>query len=264
MPKSLLISRDRRVLIIVIHLLPLPGSPRWGGNLNKVIRSALDDAKASEDGGADAVIIENFGDAPFYKGDVPAETVAAMAVAGTTVRQAVKLPIGFNVLRNDGHAALALCASCGGDFIRVNVLSGAMVTDQGIIEGCACAVTRLRRQLAPSAKILADVHVKHASPLANLPLEIAARDTIERGLADALIVSGTGTGQTTSLADVKRVRSACAQASILIGSGATAAEAASYLQFADGLIVGTWVKRAGKLSNPVDCNRVAALRKAID
>ena len=247
----------------MIHLLPLPGSPRWGGNLKKVIRSALDDARASEDGGADAVAIENFGDAPFYKRDVPAETVAAMAVVGAAIEQAVKLPIGFNVLRNDGHAALALCASCGGDFIRVNVFSGAMVTDQGIVEGSACAVTRLRRQLVPDAKILADVHVKHASPLANVPLEIAARDTIERGLADALIVSGTGTGQTTSLADVKRVRSACPEAPILIGSGATAADAASYLEFADGVIVGTWVKRAGKISNPVDRNRVVALRKAV-
>ena len=115
----------------------------------------------------------------------------------------------------------------------------------------------------PERKILADIHVKHASPLANVPLEIAARDTVERGLADALVVSGSATGQTTSLDDVKRVRSACPQIPILIGSGATAANGASYLQFADGLIVGKSVKRAGKLSNPVDRNRVAALRKAI-
>lgn len=263
MPKRVSISRHHRVLIIVTHLLPLPGSPRWGGNFQKVIRRALDDARASEDGAADAILIENFGDIPFYKGEVPAETVAAMAVVGAAVAQAVKLPIGFNVLRNDGHAALALCGSCSGDFIRVNVLSGAMVTDQGIIEGSACELTRLRPQLAANAKILADVQVKHASPLAKIPLEIAARDTVERGLADALIVSGSGTGQTTSLDDVKRVRSACPQVPILIGSGATAANSAGYLQFADGLIVGTWAKRAGKLTDPVDRNRVAALRKAI-
>ena len=263
MPERLFISRRRRVLIIVVHLLPLPSSPRWGGNFKKVIRWALDDAQAGADGGGDAIIIENFGDAPFYKCEVPAETVAAMAVVGAAVRETVKLPIGFNVLRNDGRAALALCGSCGGDFIRVNVLSGAMVTDQGIIEGNACAVTRLRPHLAPNAKILADIHVKHASPLANIPLEIAARDTVERGLADALIVSGTGTGQTTNLDDVKCVRSACPKVPLLIGSGASAANGASYLQFADGLIVGTWVKRDGKVSNPVDRNRVAALRKAI-
>jgi uncharacterized protein len=261
--KKGLISRHRRFVIIAVHLLPLPGSPRWGGNFKRVIRSALDDARASADGGADAVIIENFGDVPFHKSDVPSETIAAMAVIGAAARETIKLPIGFNVLRNDGRAALALCGSCGGEFIRVNVLSGAMVTDQGMIEGSACTLTRLRPQLAPKAEILADVHVKHGSPLANVPLEIAARDTVERGLADALIVSGSGTGQATSLDDVKRARSACPQVPILIGSGVTAANAASYLQFADGLIVGTWVKRAGKVSNPVDRNRVAALRKAI-
>ncbi|MGB7837359.1 MAG: BtpA/SgcQ family protein, partial [Terrimicrobiaceae bacterium] len=135
MAKTISISRDRRVLIAVIHLLPLPGSPRWGEDLEKVVVAALDDARACEDGGADAVIIENFGDIPFSKGAVPPETIAAMAVVGAAVRDAVGLPLGFNVLRNDGHADLALCAACGGAFIRINVLSGAMVTDQGLIEG---------------------------------------------------------------------------------------------------------------------------------
>ena len=263
MAKTLLISRSRRILIVVIHLLPLPGSPRWGENVEIVIRSALDDARACEDGGADAILIENYGDAPFNKGPVPAETVAAMAVIGVAVRDAVQLPLGFNVLRNDGHAALALCASCGGDFIRVNVLSGVMVTDQGVIEGSAFAVTRLRRELVPSAKILADVYVKHASPLGNLPIAIAARDTAERGLADALVISGAGTGEATNLDDVRSVRSACPDSPILIGSGVTDSNAAFHLEFADGLIVGTSVKRDAKISNPIDSTRVAALRKAM-
>jgi uncharacterized protein len=173
----------------------------------------------------------------------------------------VELPIGFNVLRNDGHAALALCASCGGDFVRINVLCGAMVTDQGVIEGSAFTVARLRRQLAPAAKILADVHVKHAVPLGDVPIAIAARDTVERGLADALIISGTRTGQATNLDDVGRVRLACPDTPILIGSGVSEANAASFLELADGAIVGTSVKRDGQVFNPVDRNRVATLKK---
>jgi uncharacterized protein len=164
---------------------------------------------------------------PFINARCPPRQLRRWQLSELLSERLLKLPIGFNVLRNDGRAALALCGSCGGDFVRVNVLSGAMVTDQGIIEGNACAVTRLRPQLAPSAKILADIHVKHAAPLANVPLEIAARDTVERGLADALVVSGSATGQTTSLDDVKRVRSACPQIPILIGSGATVANGAS-------------------------------------
>ncbi len=263
MAKTISISRDRRVLIAVIHLLPLPGSPRWGEDLDKVVVAALDDARACENGGADAVIIENFGDIPFSKGAVPPETIAAMAVVGAAVRDAVGLPLGFNVLRNDGHAGLALCAACGGAFIRINVLSGAMVTDQGLIEGNAFAVTRLRRQLAPNTKILADVHVKHASPLGSVPIEIAARDTAERGLADALVVSGAATGEAADLDELRRVRSACPEIPLLVGSGVTTSNAAAHLEFADGIIVGTSVKRDGKVFNPVDSRRVTALRKAI-
>ena len=73
-------SPNRRPLLIgVVHLRPLPGSPRWQGDLQKVLKLAVADARAYEDGGADAVFIENFGDVPFTKGKVGPETIAAMA-----------------------------------------------------------------------------------------------------------------------------------------------------------------------------------------
>lgn len=231
--------------------------------MDSVIRAAVGDARAYAEGGADAVIVENFGDAPFTKSAVAPETVAAMAVAGAAVRSAIELPLGFNVLRNDGLSALALCAACGGDFLRVNVLSGAMVTDQGVIEGDAHTLLRRQRHLAPHVRILADVLVKHAAPLGELSIEIAARDTAERGLADALVVSGTGTGDAAEIDDVRRVRAACPEACILLGSGVTAGNAATYMEHADGVIVGTSVKRGGALFKPVDPARVAALRSAL-
>ena len=103
-----------KLLLGVVHLRPLPGSPQWQGELEAVIRGAVEDARAYQRGGAQALFIENFGDMPFTKGQVGPETVAAMAAAGRAVRAAVELPIGFNVLRNDARAALALCAACGG------------------------------------------------------------------------------------------------------------------------------------------------------
>lgn len=244
-------------------MLPLPGSPRWGGSIDAVINAAKADAVAYERGGADAIIVENFGDAPFAKDGVPAETVAAMSAAGLTVRLAVGLPLGFNVLRNDAHAALALCASCGGSFIRVNILSGVMVTDQGVIEGRAFEVLRARRALAPGVKILADVHVKHAAPMAPMPIAQAALDTVERGLADALIVSGAGTGKATDPAKALEVKRACPGVPVLIGSGATATSVRAFDAAADGFIVGSSLKRGGVLANPVDARRVAALRRAL-
>ena len=252
-----------KLLIGVVHLQPLPGSPRWRGSLDSVLQAAVRDAAAYERGGARAVFIENFGDVPFTKGRVGPETVAAMAAAGRAVRAAVKIPLGFNVLRNDACAALALCAACGGSFIRVNIHTGAMLTDQGVIEGNAHETLRFRRQICPGAQIFADVHVKHAVPLGNWTIGDCARDACERGLADALIVSGTGTGLAADAEDVRRVRATCPRAKILLGSGVTLKNIKDYLPLADGFIVGTSLKRNGRISEPVDSKRVAALASAL-
>src|SRR4051794_10549320 len=232
----------RKVLIGVVHLRALPGVPRWKGDLASVIKLAVNDARAYERGGAHAIFIENFGDIPFTKSSVGPETIAAMAAAGCAVREAVALPMGFNVLRNDARGALALCAACGGDFMRVNVHTGAMLTDQGLIEGSAFDTLRYRRTICPDALIFADVHVKHAVPLGEWTIEDAARDTSERGLADALIVSGAGTGMAADLADLERVRRVCPSARILLGSGVTLQNAEDFLPLADGFIVGTSLK----------------------
>jgi hypothetical protein len=231
--------------------------------VESIIEFAVNDARAYEQGGAHALFVENFGDVPFTKGCVAPETIAAMAAAGRAIRQAVKLPIGFNVLRNDARAALALCAVCGGAFIRVNVHTGAMLTDQGLIEGNAYETLRYQQRVCPSAQIFADVHVKHAVPLGNWTIEDAARDTIERGLADALIVSGAGTGLAADLADVERVRRTCLGTKVLLGSGVRLENLHDYLPAADGFIVGSSLKRNGRLANPVDYKRVAALVRAL-
>ncbi len=253
-------------LIGVIHLRPLPGSPGWLGSssMAEVCDLAAVDAAAFLDGGFDAVFIENFGDIPFTKTQVAPETVAAMARAADSVRAGVdgKLPVGFNVLRNDADAALGLCAACDGSFIRVNVHCGAMVTDQGLIEGDAYTTVRKRATLCPDVKIFADVLVKHAAPLGDIPLEHAARDTWQRGKADALIASGVGTGQATSLDDLRRIRQACPDAPLLVGSGATAASAAELLTVADSLIVASALKKEGVLAAAVDVDRVKAFREA--
>jgi uncharacterized protein len=257
-----LFDTHAKVLIGVVHLQPLPGSPRWRGDLAAVIKFAVNDARAYERGGAHALFVENFGDVPFTRANVGPETIAAMTAAGRAVREAVKLPIGFNVLRNDARAGLAICAACGGSFVRINVHTGAMLTDQGLIEGNAYETLRYRQRICPRAQIFADVHVKHAVPLGNWTIEDAARDTVERGLADALIVSGAGTGLSADIADVERVRRTSPATKVLLGSGVTIDNLRDFLPLADGFIVGSSLKAKGKLSNPVDAKRVAALVRA--
>lgn len=252
-----------KLFIGVVHLKPLPGSPRWNGDIENVINNALIDAQAYDRGGAHALFIENFNDAPFAKGAVGPETVAAMTAVACAIKERTKLPIGFNVLRNDARSSLALCAAAGGSFIRVNVHCGAMLTDQGIIEGDAFHTVRYRQQICPNALILADVHVKHAASLADSPIGDDAREIIERGMADAVIVSGIGTGYATDFADLELVRRAVPRAKVLIGSGVTTANVPEYLRHTDGIIVGSSLKFGGRLDAHVDQKRVAALAKAV-
>jgi membrane complex biogenesis BtpA family protein len=259
---NVLFSR-RPAIIGMVHLLPLPGAPRYGGDLEAVLRRALEDAQALAAGGVDGVMVENFGDAPFYPDRVPPETIAAMTVAARMVVTATPLPVGVNVLRNDAAAALAVATVVGASFIRVNVHTGAMWSDQGLLQGRAHDTVRQRRSLGARVLILADVLVKHAAPPAPLRIESVARDLIERGLADGLIVSGEGTGAATDLEDVRRVKVVAGQTPVWIGSGVTPDTAPQLLSSADGAIVGTALKQGGEVLAPVDIARVRALVEVV-
>jgi len=246
-------------VIGMIHLRALPGSPRWAGSMDAVIDAALDDARALAEGGADALLVENHGDMPFAPVRVDAATVAAMAVAVHVIRAAVPLPIGVNVLKSDALSALAVASATGAVFIRVNVHVGAVVADQGLLQSTSYESLRYRRLLGLDIKILADVQAKHAVPLAPVPIELETRDAVARGLADGLVVTGVATGEPTAMGDLKKVRGAAPGMPLLVGSGATADNAAELLSIADGLIVGTSVKRDGVLANPVEAARVRRL-----
>ena len=245
-------------LVGMVHLGPLPGAPRYRGDLDAVITAAVADARTLIDAGFDGLMVENFGDAPFFADDAPKETIAAMTrVVGAVT--ALGAPTGVNILRNDALGALAVAAASGAAFIRVNVLSGVMYTDQGVITGKAAEVARLRAAIAPAVAVFADVFVKHATPPPGLSLEQATADLWERSGADAIVVSGPGTGQAVDRAHVQRVRAAAPQAPLYIGSGADAGSAAELLQVCTGLIVGTAIKVDGITTAPVDPERARAL-----
>lgn len=254
-------ARQAYRIVGVVHLPPLPGSARGpsAGGMDRILETARRDASVWTAGGANALIVENFGDAPFRKERVGPETIAAMTLAVAAVIAESGLPVGVNVLRNDVEAAVAIASATGGQFVRANVYAGAAVTDQGIIEGRADAVQALIRRLDAPIAVWADVDVKHASPLAPRPLGEQAEDAVERGLARAVIVSGKGTGQPTDLNDVRAVRSATPDTPLYIGSGASVETLSSLLAIADGAIVGTAAKADGLVADPVDPERVRGL-----
>ena len=251
-------------LIGMVHAGPLPGSPRWDGSMERLVAAAVDDARALVDNGMDALLLENYGDAPFTPGRVEPATVAGLAVIAQEIRRAMpQTPLGINVLKNDARAALAIACAVGARFIRVNVHAGAVLADQGLVHSDAYGTLRDRRLLGVEIAIFADVGGKHAVSLAPVDLEQHARDLTHRGLADGLVVSGQATGAATPIEDLKRVRSAVPDVPLLVGSGVTPETAEELLSVADALIVGTALKRDGNVNEPVDPDRVRRLVAAV-
>jgi hypothetical protein len=254
-------------VIGMLHLPALPGAPRFAGEVRALAEHVFRDADALAQGGVHGLMLENYGDLPFYPERVPAYVVAHLTALATEVRRRFpQLPLGINVLRNDGRSALAVAHAAGARFIRVNVLCGARVADQGILHGIAHDLLRERALLRAEKpiKILADVDVKHSAPLAARPLEDEVADTLHRGLADGLIVSGSGTGRATDPGHVAAARAAAGGAApVFVGSGVTVRSLPEYLAHADGFIVGSAFKPDNDPARPVDAGRVRELMAAL-
>ncbi|WP_436902073.1 BtpA/SgcQ family protein [Halovenus halobia] len=254
-------------LIGMVHLPPLPGAPEYEGSREAIRTAARKDARTLADSGFDAVLVENFGDAPFYPDSVPRHTVAEMTAVVEDVTRAVDLPVGVNVLRNDAAAAVSTAGATGADFVRVNVHTGVRATDQGWLEGQAHETMRLRDRLETDVSVFVDIDVKHSASPVDRDLGALVRETIDRGLADGLIVSGPETGSATDSGLLSRVLAArddCApDVPVLVGSGVRPDNAAALLGPADGAIVGTALKKNGETTNRVDAERAAQLVEAV-
>jgi membrane complex biogenesis BtpA family protein len=242
------------MLVGVIHLPALPGSPRSTLTAEECAREAANDARVLADAGYDAIIVENFGDAPFFATKVPAVTIAAMTACAVAVRAAAPaVSLGINVLRNDGEAALSIAICTRASFVRVNVLTGARVTDQGIVQGDAAGLLRTRRALlAESVALWADVDVKHSSPLgAPRPLVQEVEDLTKRGMADVVLVTGEGTGKGVDLEKLAAVKRASGKP-VLVASGATLASLGALATSSDGVVVGSALREGGIPGGAID------------
>jgi membrane complex biogenesis BtpA family protein len=262
--RSLFLRQSSPSLVGVIHLLPLPGAPTDPSALSDVLDRALQDAMALKTGGVDGLILENFGDAPFSAVGSDPMTIAFMTRIACAVREQIgALALGINVLRNDAAGALAVAAASEADFVRINIHTGVMVTDQGLITGQARQTLLQRQRYALNTRIAADVHVKHASPLGQEPFLQSAKDTLLRGHADALIVTGSGTGEPVSKDKLISLKEALPQASIWMGSGLSPDTVEPYRGLFHTAIVGTVLHKDNNIRAPIEMHRVQLMRQAL-
>lgn len=253
-------------IIGTIHLLPLPGSPRYRGeHFSTIVERAVSDARAYVEGGIDGLVIENEGDIPFLKPDqIGPETVATLTAITMAVRDTVDVPLGINCLANAVIPSLAVALAAGSAFVRANQWANAYVANEGLVEGAAATAMRFRtRVAATNVRVFADVHVKHGSHaiVADRSVAELTRDT-EAFDADVLIATGNRTGHATSVDEVLLIKDA-ATVPVIVGSGLNAANTLALMGIADGAIVGSAMKYGEHWENPVSVDNVRAITSQV-
>ena len=253
-------------VIGVIHLRPLPGAPRYGGDsVRDIYAAAAADARVLADGGVDGIIVENAGDMPFARPeDIGPETVAGLTAACLAVRDAVDTPIGITCVANGVIPALGIAKAVGARWVRANQWVNAYVANEGLLNGPAPQAMRYRSAIhGQDIRIFADVHVKFGAHAITADRSIADQALDAEWFdADVLIATGLRTGSPTRPDEVEQVR-AGTNLPVIVGSGLSADQVPTLFAVADGAIVGQWLKRDGVWWNPVDPHRVAALMNAV-
>ena len=248
-------------IVGMVHTLPLPGSPNWAGDMERVCARAVADAEALVRGGCDAILIENMADLPYLNGAVYPETLVALTRVVESLRH-ISVPKGLQILAGANAQAMALATVCALDFIRVEGFAYGHLADEGWMNACAGPLLRQRKALESTVQIWADVQKKHAAHALTSDLTLAelTHGAVFCG-ADVCIVTGRATGDATDRTHVHQAKAAGKP--VAVGSGVTPSTVRSLADAADALIIGSWFKVDGAWQNPVDEDRVRALIRAI-
>lgn len=250
MSRKEILTGAKTTIIGMVHCLALPGTAGFDGNYQQIIERAVEDAVTLERAGVDALIVENMGDSPFAA-ILDTAQVAALSAAAMAVRQAVKIPIGIDAAFNDCKASLSIAGITGADFVRIPVFVDTVLFTDGIIYPAARECLTFRKNMGlEHVKILADVQVKHAHMLLpGITVEQSAKEAADNG-ADAIIVTGSAVGAETPIETIERVKNVV-KVPVLAGSGVNAGNIKKQMKIADGAIIGSSLKKDGKISNPI-------------
>jgi membrane complex biogenesis BtpA family protein len=251
-------------VIGMIHVGALPGTPASAQSVREIVDSAVCEARLYVQGGVDGIGIENMHDVPYLRGGVGPEIVAAMALIGQAVKAESGLPVGVQILAGANLEAMAVAHAAGLDFIRAEGYVFAHVADEGIIESSAAKLLRYRKMIgAERVQVWADVKKKHSAHALTADVSLGATaETVEFMSGDAVIVTGTVTGDPCKIEDVREAKAHC-RLPVILGSGVTAGNIETFFSEADGFIIGTHFKVDGHWANTVDPKRVETLMTAV-
>jgi len=249
--------KNSKTVIGMIHVDPLPGTPKNCLAMPQIIRKAKKEALLYKDAGIDMLAIENMHDVPYLNRNAGPEIAAAMAVIGYEVKRATGLRCGLQILAGANIAALGAAAAAGLDFIRAEGFVFAHVADEGVISSDAAEILRYRKQIgAEDVLVLTDIKKKHSAHAITNDVDIVeTAHAAEFFLSDGVIVTGAATGLEADLNELRRVKAAV-NVPVLVGSGVTIDNVDAYLELADALIIGSHFKYDGRWENEVEAERV--------
>jgi membrane complex biogenesis BtpA family protein len=250
---------NSKPVIGMIHVGALPGTPASQHSMRELVDLAVQEARVYRAGGVDGIAIENMHDVPYVRGSAGPEIVAAMTVLGQAVKGESGLPVGVQVLAGANAEAVAVAHAAGLDFVRAEGFVFAHVADEGLIQSSAAALLRYRRMIgAERVQVWADVKKKHSAHAITADVSLGqTAEAAEFMRADAVIITGSVTGDPCRIEDVREARAHC-RLPIVLGSGVTAENLRRFFAEADAFIVGTYFKVDRQWTQTVDPRRVEA------
>ena len=264
MQKFTSIFKKDKPIIGMIHVQALPGTPRHKLESSQIIDEALKEARIYKKGGIDAIMIENMHDIPYIKGGVGHEVSSLMCLIAYLIKQETKLPVGIQLLAGANKEAMAVTKSSSIDFIRAEGFVFAHTADEGFIEAQAGDLLRYRKQIdADSVAIFTDIKKKHSSHA--ITQDVSLLDTAKAArffLSDGVIITGSHTGEAASVDELKELKRFL-DFPILLGSGITQDNVASYFPICDAMIVGSYFKEDGYWENKLNYERIAKFMECV-
>ncbi|NCP20868.1 MAG: BtpA/SgcQ family protein [Zetaproteobacteria bacterium] len=264
MEKFLKIFKRPQVIIGMIHLKALPGTPGYQNNDDEIIENALKEAQLYKDAGIDALAIENMHDVPYLKSNIGHEISSMMTVIGHEIKILTEIPCGIQVLSSANKAALAVAKSAKLDFIRAEGFVYGHLADEGYIDACAGDLLRYRKQInAETILVFTDIKKKHSSHALTADVSLLeTAKTAEYFRSDGLIITGSSTGEAANIDEINLVKAACG-IPVLVGSGVTYDNLEQYLMRADALIVGSYFKENGHWANALEYHRIVKFMEKV-
>jgi membrane complex biogenesis BtpA family protein len=255
--KQVAVLGIHKPIIAMIHVQALPGTPAYSGKSNAILETALKEAELYKKAGVDILMIENMHDRPYLKRKVGPEITAMMTVIGQAIKRETQMPCGVQILAGANEEALAVAKAASLDFIRAEGFVFVHVGDEGLFESDAGSLLRYRKMIdAEDILVFTDIKKKHSAHAITSDVNLAeTAHAAEFFLSDGVVVTGTSTGRAVDLNKLKAVKKAT-DLPVLIGSGITIENINEYMHISDALIVGSYFKKGGKWSGPLDFERV--------